>query len=83
MCYTLKQTTTYRVPTVEDALRLRKHLEKTSDGELVSFKYTTKYIKAKGDIIDEYQVVVATFNIDNEKEPEGVLVISDLIAEDF
>ena len=25
---TLKTTTVYRVPTVEDALRLRKHLEK-------------------------------------------------------
>lgn len=83
MCYTLKNTTTYRVPTVEDALRLRKHLEKTMDGELVAFKYTTKYIKVKGDIVDEYQVVTATFNIDNEKDPEGVLVVHDLIAEDF
>lgn len=75
MYYTLKTTNVYRVPTVEDALRLRKHLEKTCNGELTSFKYTTKYIKAKGEIVDEYQVVTATISIDNEKEPEGVEIV--------
>ena len=59
MYYTLKTTTTYRVPTVEDALDLRKYLERTSVGELTAFKYTTKYIKEKGQIVDEYQVVTA------------------------
>lgn len=76
MCYTLKTTTVYRVPTVEDALRLRKYLERNCVGELTSFSYKTKYIKAKGEIIEEYQVVTATISIDNEKEPEGVEVIS-------
>ena len=76
MYYTLKTTNTYRVPTVEDALRLRKHIEKTCLGELISFKYTTKYIKSKGDIIDEYQVVTATISVDNEKEPEGVMTVN-------
>ncbi len=75
MFYTLKTTTNYRVPTVEDALALRKHLEKTSIGELTSFKYATKYIKSKGEIIEEYQVVTATISIDNEKEPEGNLPV--------
>lgn len=75
MNYTLKTTTVYRVPTVEDALRLRKHLEKTCLGELTSFKYTTKYIKQKGAIIEEYQIVQATISIDNEKEPEGVMPV--------
>ena len=65
MGYTLKTTNTYRVPTVEDALALRKYLEKTCIGELTAFKYTTKYIKAKGEIVEEYQVVTATFSIDN------------------
>ena len=72
MCYTLKTTNVYRVATVEDALALRKYLEKTCNGELTSFKYTTKYIKVKGEIVEEYQVVQATITIDNEKEPEGV-----------
>lgn len=76
MVYTLKTTTNYRVATVEDALRLRKWLEKNSLGELTSFKYTTKYIKAKGEIIEEYQVVTATITIDSEKEPEGVMCVN-------
>ena len=73
MFYTLKSTNVYRVPTVEDALRLREHLERTCHGELNSFKYTTKYIKAKGEIVEEYQLVTATMSIDDEKNPEGVL----------
>lgn len=72
MYYTIKNTTTYKVPTVEDALRLREYLEETQPGELISFKYTTKYIKEKKDIVEEYQLVTATFQVDNEKEPEGV-----------
>ena len=75
MYYTLKTTNVYRVPTVEDALRLRKHLERTCTGELVAFSYKTKYIKSKGDIVDKYQVVTATVAIDNEKEPEGVMTV--------
>ena len=75
MSYNLKSTNTYRVPTVEDALRLRKHLERNSVGELTSFKYATKYIKAKGEIVEEYQLVTATISIDNEKEPEGVSIV--------
>lgn len=70
MVHLIKVTNTYRVPTVQDALELRKDLEKMS-GELTSFKYATKYIKAKGEIIEEYQLVTATLQFDNEKEPEG------------
>lgn len=76
MMYTLKTTNVYRVPTVEDALRLRKWLDKHCIGELTSFKYATKYIKAKGEIIEEYQLVTATITIDNEKDPEGVMPIN-------
>lgn len=75
MFYTLKTTNVYRVPTVEDALTLRKHLERECIGELTSFSYKTKYVKAKGEIVDEYQVVTATITIDNEKEPEGVMLV--------
>lgn len=73
--YTLKTTNVYRVPTVEDALKLRKHLERNCIGELTSFSYKTKYIKSKGDIVEEYQVVTATITIDSEKEPEGVMPV--------
>lgn len=69
--YLLKVTNVYRVPTVEDALTLRDYLQDTiTNGELVSFSYTTKYIKAKGEIIDEYQVVKATINFTEEKDPD-------------
>ena len=73
--YTLKTTNVYRVPTFEDALKLRKHLERNCIGELTSFSYKTKYIKSKGDIVEEYQVVTATITIDSEKEPEGVMPV--------
>ena len=81
MYYTLKTTNVYRVPTVEDALRLRKQLERDCVGELTSFSYKTKYIKAKGDIVDEYQVVTATFMIDDEKDPEGVMTVMPSLFE--
>ena len=81
MYYTLKTTNVYRVPTVEDALRLRKQLERDSVGELTSFSYKTKYIKAKGDLVDEYQVVTATFMIDDEKDPEGVMTVMPSLFE--
>lgn len=70
MVHLIKVTNTYRVPTVQDALDLRKDLEKMP-GELISFKYTTKYIKQKSQIVEEYQLVTATLQFDNEKEPEG------------
>lgn len=76
MYYNLKSTNVYRVPTVEDALKLRKWLEKTCVGELTSFTYTTKYIKQKGEIVEEYQLVKATITIDNEKDPEGIMPIN-------
>ena len=81
MYYTLKSTVVYRVPTVEDALALREHLERACHGELTGFKYTTKYIKVKGAIVEEYQVVTATISIDNEKDPEGVMPVD--MREDF
>ena len=76
MCYTLKTTNIYRVPTVEDALALREHLESTSKGELTGFKYVTKYIKSKGEIVEEYQVVSATLVFTEEKEPDRTVTVS-------
>lgn len=80
MVYTTKITNNYRVPTVEEALKLRAWLQKNSVGELTSFSYTTKYIKQKGEIVEEYQSVKAVITVDNEKEPEGIMPIN--ITED-
>lgn len=68
--YLLKVQNTYRVDTVDEALRLREELESGEYGELISFTYTTKYVKVKGEIIGEYQVVKATIQFNEEKEPE-------------
>ena len=68
--YLLKVTNVYRVPTVEDALALRDRLQDTKCGELSSFSYTTKYVKVKGEIVDEYQVVKATIVFTEEKSPD-------------
>ena len=70
MRYLLNVVNTYRVPTVEDALALRDELQQMPGSELVSFQYTTKYIKAKGEILEEYQVVKAKLQFNEEKEPE-------------
>lgn len=70
MNYLLKVTNTYRVPTVADALALREELSQIDCGELMSFSYTTKYIKEKSEIVGEYQLCKATIEFTPEKEPE-------------
>lgn len=69
MTYLVKATNVYRVPTVEDALNLRKDLEHGA-GELTNFAYATKYIKQKNEIIEEYQQVKATLIFNDEKTPD-------------
>lgn len=71
MNYLIKATNVYRVPTVEDALALREKLSQQAFGELISFSYTTKFIKEKGEVVEEYQLVKATMEFNNEKEPES------------
>jgi hypothetical protein len=67
--YLIEVVNTYRVPTVEAALKLRKSLEDLPCGELVSFSYTTKYIKQKGEIVEEYQLVKAKIAFEDVKDP--------------
>lgn len=69
MTHLIKVTNVYRVPTIQDALNLREELENGA-GELTNFAYATKYIKQKGEIIEEYQQVKATLVFNDEKEPD-------------
>lgn len=71
MKYLLSNTVKYRVPTVDDVLKLREELENLDNGELVAFSYTTKYVKSKGEIVEEYQVVKAQIDFNDVKEPEN------------
>lgn len=70
MEYLLNIVVSYRVHTVEDAERLHERLQADSRFECVSFSRTTKYIKAKGEILDEYQVCKAKLVFTEEKDPE-------------
>ena len=60
MTYLLKAVDTYRVPTVADVEALHERLLDDPTFDLTAFSYKTKQIKAKGDVIEKYQVVTVT-----------------------
>lgn len=69
--YLVSYNVVYRVPSVDDVLELREELSNLSNGKLESFSYTEKYIKEKGQVVEEYQLVKAKIVVNNEKEPES------------
>ena len=69
--YLINDVTTYRVSTVAEVEELHNELLADSSFDLTAFSYTTKYIKEKGEIVDEYQIVKAKKVFNNEKEPEN------------
>ena len=71
--YLINDVTTYRVETIADVEKLHNELLADSSFDLTAFSYTTKYIKEKGEIIDEYQIVKAKKVFNNEKEPERLI----------
>ena len=71
--YLINDVTTYRVETVKDVEKLHEELLADPSFELTAFSYTTKYIKVKGEIVDEYQIVKAKKVFNNEKEPESMI----------
>lgn len=72
MKYLLNVTVKYRVNSVEDAEALHEQMKKDPHYTLTDFGYKTKYVKSKGEIIDEYQVVTAKQEFNMEKEPENM-----------
>lgn len=76
MKYLLKAVDTYRVATVDDVEKLHEELLNDPVFDLVAFSYKTKYIKAKGEIVDEYQVVTATKVFADEKEPDRLVSVN-------
>ena len=76
MRYLLKAVDTYRVPTVADVEILHEQLLDDPTFDLTAFSYKTKQIKAKGEVIEEYQVVSATKVFTDEKNPEDVYTVS-------
>lgn len=76
MRYLLKAVDTYRVPTVADVEALHEQLLDDPTFDLTAFSYKTKQIKAKGEVIEEYQVVTATKVFTSEKDPEDVFTVT-------
>ena len=71
MEYLLNTVVTYRVHTVEEAEAMHERFKNDGRFELVQFSYTTKDIKEKGEVVDQYQVVKMKLIFTNEKEPEA------------
>jgi hypothetical protein len=69
MKYLINSVDTYRVATVADVEALHEELLNDSHFTLAAFSYKTKYIKQKGDIVDEYQLVTAKKLFNEEKDP--------------
>lgn len=74
--YLLKAVDTYRVATVADVEALHEELLNDNSFDLTAFSYKTKYIKQKGEIVEEYQVVSATKIFTDEKEPDRIVNVS-------
>lgn len=71
MEYLLNTVVTYRVHTVEEAEAMHERFKNDGRFELVQFSYTTKDIKEKGEVVDQYQVVKMKLIFTNEKDPEA------------
>ncbi len=67
--YLINDVTTYRVSTVDEVEKLHEELLADNSFELTAFSYTTKQIKAKGEVVEEYQVVKAKKVFNDEKDP--------------
>lgn len=64
--YLINAVNTFRVASVNDALKLREEIVNSKHGELTNFTYTTKYDK-KND--EEYVVCKAKLEFNDVKNP--------------
>jgi hypothetical protein len=70
MDYLISATNTYRVHTVAEVEALHEQLKNDDRFTLNSFSYTTKDIKEKRQVVDQYQLVKAKLTFTAEKEPD-------------
>ncbi len=64
-----------RVDSVAEVEKLHTELKNDNRFDLKKFEYAHKEIKAKGEVIDEYELVKATLAFNNEKEPINLINI--------
>ena len=74
MKYLLETNVKYKINTVSEVEKLHEEMKNSRHYTLTEFSYKTKYVKEKGEVIDEYQVVSAKLVLNDEKEPENGLV---------
>ena len=82
MKYLISSVDTYRVETVEEVEALHEELKNNKMFDLTAFSYKTKQVKAKGEVIDEYQLVQAKKAFTSEKEPDRILDINYEVPHD-
>ena len=75
MKYLVQSIDTYRVDTVAEVEQLHEDLLKDNTFSLTNFSYKTKCIKAKGEVIEEYQLVRATKSFTDEHDPAQQVTI--------
>lgn len=83
MNYVISVVETIRVPRVEEVEKLHTSLKNDNRFTLKKFEYQHKEVKAKGEIIDEYELVKATLIFNNEKEPDSYVDIDFNIDNGF
>ena len=83
MNYITQVVETIRVPNVNEVEKLHKELKDDPRFELKKFEYQHKEVKAKGEIIDEYELVKATLIFNAEKEPNSYVQINFKIDAGF
>ena len=74
MKYLLDNTIKYKIDTVTEVEKLHEKMKSLPNCTLVEFSYKTKYIKEKGEVIGEYQLVSVKLNFNDEKEPENCFI---------
>ena len=70
MRYLVKSVNTWVIPTVEEVEKFHEQLLEDNSYQLTTFGYKTTQIKAKGEVVEEYQVVTETRVFNEEKNPD-------------
>ena len=70
MRYLVKSVNTWVIPTVEEVEKFHEQLLEDNSYQLTTLGYKTKQIKAKGEVVEEYQVVTETRVFNEEKNPD-------------
>lgn len=82
MKYLIKTVETYRADSEKEALEIINDAKRDPSFELGKYSSEKKEVKSKGEVIDEYTVVVLTKIFDDLKEPIGSAIYSSPTEEE-